>query len=74
MLDAVSGSNHIRNTRGAGKRLAMVSMTGVCLTICLPLGLLNGPGDFQRMMHKVFRSKLYRVLSVSLDGGRCHWT
>ena len=67
MLDAVWGFNHIRNTRRAMKRLAFVSMTGVYLPVCLPFGPVNGPEDFQRMMHKIFKKKLFREWFIFLD-------
>jgi len=51
MLDAVWGFNHIRNTKRARKALAMITMSGIYLPICLPFGPLNGPEVFQRMMH-----------------------
>ena len=38
LLDAVWGFNHIRNTKRARKVLAMISLSGVYLPVCLPFG------------------------------------
>ena len=67
MLDAVWGFNHIRNTKRAMKRLAFISLTGVYLPVCLPFGPVNGPEDFQRMMHKIFKAKLFKEWFIFLD-------
>ncbi len=58
VLDAVSGFNHVPNTCRARKALAMVALSGVYLSVCLPFGPLNGPEDFQRLMYEIFRARL----------------
>ena len=67
MLDAVSGFNHVPNTRRARKALAMITLSGVYLPVCLPFGPLNGPEDFQRLMHDIFRARLLKEWFIYLD-------
>jgi len=67
MLDAVSGFNHVPNTRRARKALAMVTLSGVYLPVCLPFGPLNGPEVFQRLMHEIFRHRLLKEWFIYLD-------
>ena len=67
MLDAVSGFNHVPNTRRARKALAMITLSGVYLPVCLPFGPLNGPEVFQRLMHEIFRARLLKEWFIYLD-------
>ena len=46
MLDAVTGFNHIVNTRRAKEMLAIVARCGQFLPRCLTFGPHNGPEDF----------------------------
>ena len=67
MNDAVWGFNRIRNTKRAQRALAMISLTGVYLPVCLPFGPKNGPEVFQRMMHRIFGKRLYKEWFIFLD-------
>ena len=67
MLDAVSGFNHVPNTRRARKALAMITLSGVYLPVCLPFGPLNGPEVFQRLMHDIFQARLLKEWFIYLD-------
>jgi hypothetical protein len=67
MLDAVSGFNHLPNTHRARKVLAMVTLSGIYQPLNLPFGPLNGPEDFQKVMHSIFGRRLWSGWYVYLD-------
>ena len=57
----------MRNSKRALKVLAMIVLFGVYLPVFLPFGPLNGPEDFQRMMHKICNAKMYKEWLIFSD-------
>ena len=54
LLDAVTGFNHIVNTRRARQMLAIIARTGQFLPKCLTFGPHNGPEDFAYVVDRIF--------------------
>jgi hypothetical protein len=54
LLDAVTGFNHILNTRRAMEMLALLWRTGQFLPVCLTFGPHNGPDDFCYVVDRVY--------------------
>ena len=54
LLDAVTGFNHIANTRRAREMLAILARSGQFLPVCLTFGPHNGPEDFSYVVDRIY--------------------
>ena len=54
LVDAVTGFNHIVNTRRAKEMLAILARSGQFLPQCLTFGPHNGPEDFCYVVDRIF--------------------
>ena len=54
LLDAVTGFNHIANTRRARDMLAILARSGQFLLVCMTFGPQNGPEDFSYVVDRFY--------------------
>ena len=54
LLDAVTGFNHLVNTKRAREMLAVIARSGQFLPVCLTFGPVNGPEDFSYVVDRTF--------------------